>query len=135
MDLLSNLGLGFATAASPENLLFCLIGVILGTLIGVLPGIGATVLTADAPARILEVTTGGTAVRELTVSGVTLDSARGLTLAPGTTGSDIRAYVEAENAYFAEHFETQHAELVETTRLLLHGGLEAVIRDEGVQTR
>ncbi len=42
MDLLSNLSLGFATAASPENLLFCLIGVILGTMIGVLPGIGVT---------------------------------------------------------------------------------------------
>jgi hypothetical protein len=46
MDLLANLGLGFATAASPENLLFCLIGVILGTLIGVLPGIGATATIA-----------------------------------------------------------------------------------------
>jgi TctA family transporter len=46
MDLLSNLALGFATAASPENLLFCLVGVILGTLIGVLPGIGATATIA-----------------------------------------------------------------------------------------
>jgi putative tricarboxylic transport membrane protein len=46
MDLLSNLSLGFATAASPENLLFCLIGVMLGTLIGVLPGIGATATIA-----------------------------------------------------------------------------------------
>jgi TctA family transporter len=46
MDLLSNLALGFSTAASPENLLFCLIGVILGTLIGVLPGIGATATIA-----------------------------------------------------------------------------------------
>ncbi|MGL4280498.1 MAG: tripartite tricarboxylate transporter permease, partial [Albidovulum sp.] len=46
MDLISNLSLGFATAASPENLLFCLIGVILGTLIGVLPGIGATATIA-----------------------------------------------------------------------------------------
>ena len=46
MDLLTNLALGFATAASPENLLFCLIGVILGTLIGVLPGIGATATIA-----------------------------------------------------------------------------------------
>jgi putative tricarboxylic transport membrane protein len=46
MDLLSNLALGFATAASPENLFFCLIGVILGTLIGVLPGIGATATIA-----------------------------------------------------------------------------------------
>ena len=46
MDLIANLGLGFATAASPANLLFCLIGVILGTLIGVLPGIGATATIA-----------------------------------------------------------------------------------------
>jgi TctA family transporter len=40
MELLSNLALGFATAATFDNLLYCLIGVILGTLIGVLPGIG-----------------------------------------------------------------------------------------------
>ena len=46
MDLFANLSLGFATAASPENLFFCLIGVILGTLIGVLPGIGATATIA-----------------------------------------------------------------------------------------
>ncbi|MFN5997771.1 MAG: tripartite tricarboxylate transporter permease [Paracoccaceae bacterium] len=46
MDLISNLSLGFATAASPENLFFCLVGVILGTLIGVLPGIGATATIA-----------------------------------------------------------------------------------------
>ncbi len=46
MDLLSNLALGFATAATPWNLLFCMIGVILGTLIGVLPGIGATATIA-----------------------------------------------------------------------------------------
>ncbi|MCA0271863.1 MAG: tripartite tricarboxylate transporter permease [Proteobacteria bacterium] len=46
MDLFSNLALGFATAGSPENLFFCLVGVILGTLIGVLPGIGATATIA-----------------------------------------------------------------------------------------
>jgi putative tricarboxylic transport membrane protein len=46
MDLLGNLSLGFSTATSPENLFFCLIGVILGTLIGVLPGIGATATIA-----------------------------------------------------------------------------------------
>ncbi|TXR51198.1 tripartite tricarboxylate transporter permease [Phyllobacterium endophyticum] len=46
MDLLNNLVLGFATAASPYNLLFCFTGVILGTLIGVLPGIGATATIA-----------------------------------------------------------------------------------------
>ncbi len=46
MDLLHNLELGFATAGSLENLFFCLVGVILGTLIGVLPGIGATATIA-----------------------------------------------------------------------------------------
>jgi TctA family transporter len=40
MDLLSNLAQGFAVALSWYNLLFCLTGVALGTLIGVLPGIG-----------------------------------------------------------------------------------------------
>ena len=39
-DVFSNLALGFATAATPENLFYCFIGVLLGTLIGVLPGIG-----------------------------------------------------------------------------------------------
>ena len=46
MDLLSNLALGFATAATAWNLLFCFVGVVLGTLIGVLPGIGATATIA-----------------------------------------------------------------------------------------
>jgi putative tricarboxylic transport membrane protein len=46
MELFDNLWLGFATAMSPENLMFCLIGVLLGTLIGVLPGIGATATIA-----------------------------------------------------------------------------------------
>ncbi|MBU6381739.1 MAG: tripartite tricarboxylate transporter permease [Betaproteobacteria bacterium] len=38
--LLSNLALGFSAAATAQNLLYCFIGVTLGTLIGVLPGIG-----------------------------------------------------------------------------------------------
>jgi putative tricarboxylic transport membrane protein len=46
MDLFNNLALGFSTATSFENLMFCLIGVLLGTLIGVLPGIGATATIA-----------------------------------------------------------------------------------------
>ena len=40
MDLLSNLALGFEVALSPQNLLFCFIGALVGTLIGVLPGLG-----------------------------------------------------------------------------------------------
>jgi len=40
VDLLANLGTGFAVALTWQNLAFCFIGVALGTLIGVLPGIG-----------------------------------------------------------------------------------------------
>ena len=42
MDVLEGLVLGFETALTPTNLLFCLIGVALGTAVGVLPGIGPT---------------------------------------------------------------------------------------------
>ena len=40
MELLGNLALGFEVALSPQNLLFCFIGALVGTLIGVLPGLG-----------------------------------------------------------------------------------------------
>jgi TctA family transporter len=46
MDLLANLGLGLATALTPINLLYCFAGVFLGTLIGVLPGLGPTATIA-----------------------------------------------------------------------------------------
>ena len=40
MDLLSNLALGFGVALTPVNLVYCFLGVLIGTLVGVLPGIG-----------------------------------------------------------------------------------------------
>ena len=40
MDLLDNLALGFQTALSLQNLVYAFFGVLLGTLIGVLPGLG-----------------------------------------------------------------------------------------------
>ena len=40
METLANLGLGFSVALQPANLLFCFIGVLVGTFIGVLPGLG-----------------------------------------------------------------------------------------------
>ena len=40
MDLLTNLALGFGVAVSPINLLYAFVGCIVGTLIGVPPGIG-----------------------------------------------------------------------------------------------
>src|SRR5512147_1147049 len=40
METLNNLYLGFQVALMPVNLFFCFIGVVIGTLVGVLPGIG-----------------------------------------------------------------------------------------------
>ncbi|MFO1314543.1 MAG: tripartite tricarboxylate transporter permease [Burkholderiales bacterium] len=40
MELLANLGTGFTVALTLQNLFYCFMGVLLGTLIGVLPGIG-----------------------------------------------------------------------------------------------
>jgi len=40
MEILNNLILGFSVAVSPMHLLYALVGVMLGTLIGVLPGVG-----------------------------------------------------------------------------------------------
>src|SRR5256885_3435384 len=39
-ELLSNLWMGFHVAANPFNILFCLLGALVGTVVGVLPGIG-----------------------------------------------------------------------------------------------
>src|SRR5688500_14470035 len=46
MELINNLMLGFGTALTPVNLLYCFMGVLIGTLIGVLPGIGPTATIA-----------------------------------------------------------------------------------------
>ncbi len=42
MDLLTNLCLGFSISLSLKNLFMCLIGAVLGTAVGVLPGLGPT---------------------------------------------------------------------------------------------
>jgi TctA family transporter len=46
MDLVDNISLGFQTAFTVANLFYCLTGVFLGTLIGVLPGLGPTATIA-----------------------------------------------------------------------------------------
>ena len=46
MEILDNLALGMSTALSFTNLAYCLLGVILGTAIGVLPGLGPTATIA-----------------------------------------------------------------------------------------
>src|ERR1700742_1493407 len=40
MDLFNNIIYGFGVALTPQTLLFCFFGALIGTLIGVLPGIG-----------------------------------------------------------------------------------------------
>jgi len=46
MELLANLSIGLEAALTPLNLLYCLGGVFVGTLIGVLPGLGPTATIA-----------------------------------------------------------------------------------------
>jgi TctA family transporter len=46
MDLINNLLLGFSVAATWQNLLYCFGGVFMGTLIGVLPGLGPVTTVA-----------------------------------------------------------------------------------------
>lgn len=46
MELLSHLGLGFETAFTLTNMVYCLLGVFLGTAVGVLPGLGPTATIA-----------------------------------------------------------------------------------------
>jgi len=40
LDLLNYLGMGFSVAFQPMNLFYCFLGVLIGTLVGVLPGLG-----------------------------------------------------------------------------------------------
>ncbi|MES2483802.1 MAG: tripartite tricarboxylate transporter permease [Pseudomonadota bacterium] len=46
MDILQALMMGFSTAVTPANLLWALVGCVLGTAVGVLPGIGPAVAVA-----------------------------------------------------------------------------------------
>jgi len=46
MEIFGQLALGFETALHPINIMYCFFGVLLGTLVGVLPGIGPTAAIA-----------------------------------------------------------------------------------------
>ena len=46
LESLTSLAYGFTIALQPQNLLYCFIGVTMGTLVGVLPGIGPTATVA-----------------------------------------------------------------------------------------
>src|SRR5699024_9234718 len=60
MDLLPHLLLGFETALTLQNLAYCMFGVFLGTIIGVLPGVGpvATIAMLMPFTYVLPPTTG-----------------------------------------------------------------------------
>src|ERR1700744_187617 len=44
MDLIHNLSYGLGVATAPQNLLYCLIGAVLGTIVGVLPGMNPIIV-------------------------------------------------------------------------------------------
>ena len=46
MELLDHIALGLSTAASLDNLFYCFVGALIGTFVGVLPGIGPTATIA-----------------------------------------------------------------------------------------
>jgi TctA family transporter len=46
VDIIASLGLGFSVALDPVNIFYCFLGVLLGTLVGLLPGIGPTATIA-----------------------------------------------------------------------------------------
>ena len=46
MDVFANLAVGFAVALTLQNIVYCFLGVLLGTIIGVLPGIGPVTTVA-----------------------------------------------------------------------------------------
>ncbi|MEE2043018.1 tripartite tricarboxylate transporter permease, partial [Nocardiopsis tropica] len=46
MDVVDNLMAGFANALSPEYLFLALVGVVLGTAVGVVPGLGSSMAVA-----------------------------------------------------------------------------------------
>src|ERR1051326_4656472 len=46
MDILTGLMHGFAVALQPANLLWCFVGVLLGTVVGVMPGLGRPATSA-----------------------------------------------------------------------------------------
>ncbi len=94
MDALTSLIDGFATAATPVNLLYAFVGVVLGTAIGVLPGIGP----AMALALLLPMTYGIDATAAIILfAGLYYGSMYGgsttsiLLNTPGETGSVVTA--------------------------------------------
>ena len=52
MEILGGLGQGFTVALQPLNLLWCFVGVFLGTVVGVMPGLGpAATIAMRTPGR------------------------------------------------------------------------------------
>ena len=52
LDILSNIMMGFGVALTWENIALCFLGCVIGTAIGVLPGIGPLTTMAMAKASV-----------------------------------------------------------------------------------
>ena len=63
MDLLNNLALGFGVAFTLNNLMYAFFGCVLGTLIGVLPGLGPVATIAMLLPSIYSLDSPGTLIR------------------------------------------------------------------------
>ena len=86
MEILDNLIMGFGVAVTLQNLAYCFIGVLVGTLIGVLPGIGplGTIAMLRIPRIAMEVPVGyGTGERVLFRGAGVIEG----TALPGTAGN------------------------------------------------
>jgi TctA family transporter len=68
MELLNNLALGFSVASSMQNMLWCLFGVFIGTIVGMLPGVGP--LSAIAILLPLAYTLGDPATGIIFLAGI-----------------------------------------------------------------
>ena len=83
MDFLGNLVTGFAVALTPINLLYCFLGSLIGTAIGVLPGLGPPATIA----LLLPVTYGIPATSAVILLAVSTLREASTTTAPSTSSS------------------------------------------------
>jgi putative tricarboxylic transport membrane protein len=95
VDFFSNVAGGFATAVTPENLLLCALGVVLGTVIGMLPGLGsATGVAIVLPVTLTLDPTGGL----IMLAGIYYGSQYGATISavliatPGDSSSVVTMF-------------------------------------------
>ena len=98
MEVFNDMLLGFAVALTPTNLFWCFVGVFLGTIVGILPGLGTPATIAILPPLTFQMspTTGlimmAGAVRSLPQS--LIDQTRHLALADGAISPAEQAQID-----------------------------------------